>query len=537
MSADRWLGLPWDPEVADHGWMPQTPPPVPPDDDAPQLDPAAEPSPEPGPEPGPIPDISPVRPVGLADPGSRRAAAVALTAALVLWAIVAGLQAMSAALASKAPAEVASSVSPPGPDPVTITSQIMVSLNERTGGDLTALGGRLSDLDRLATGPADRLRIAVVAAELDGPEAGVDRLGELDAELDALRPDANADERAVLDELAGDARTIRAILTTGDPALVGADERDGLIDRHGWFAKLALTMGDGVDAQTRAAVVDSGMRLLITLAGFGLLVIAAFLVGVVLMIVAIVKMSTGRVVWRFRRPAPGGSVYLESFAIFVGAFLILQVVMAWVETQTSKDAALRISLIAQWALVLCPLWPMVRGVSLARIREDLGLVRGRGIAREMLAGVVGYLAGLPLYVLVWVATLVVISIVQQGPGEGQANPVAEAIERGDTLTIVLVFVLATVWAPLVEESIFRGGVYRHLRSRFGLVLAALLVGVFFSFMHGYGLLMTPPLIMLAVTFSVMREWRGSLIAPITAHFLHNAVSLSVFLAVYSMTGS
>jgi len=420
---------------------------------------------------------------------------------------------------------------------VTISSKIMVAVHERYGEELSALGGRLGDLDRLATGPADRLRIAVVAAEMDGPDAGIDRLDKVQAELDSLRSDAQGDELAVIDELTDDARAMRVILAGGGADALAEDERAGLVDRHGWFARLALTMGKNADAADRSAVVDAGMRLLIALAGFGLFVLAAFLVGVVLMIVAIVRMSTGRVAWRFRPPAPGGSVYLESFAVFVGAFLVLQGVLVGVQSLTSEATAMRVSLIAQWVLVLCPLWPMVRGVSLARIRADLGLERGRGIAREMLAGVAGYLAGLPLFVLVWIVTILVFSLMHKSQGGGPANPVAEAIERGDMVTIVLLFVLATVWAPLVEESIFRGGLFRHMRSRFGLVVAALLVGVFFSFMHGYGVLMTPPLIMLSVTFSVMREWRGSLIAPMTAHFLHNFVSLGVFLVVYSMAGS
>jgi membrane protease YdiL (CAAX protease family) len=101
------------------------------------------------------------------------------------------------------------------------------------------------------------------------------------------------------------------------------------------------------------------------------------------------------------------------------------------------------------------------------------------------------------------------------------NPIFEMVAGGDIFIIMLLFVLATTWAPIVEESIFRGALYRHLRGRLHWVAAGLLSGVLFAFMHDYGPLMVAPLIALGFMFAFMREWRGSIIAPMTAHFIHN----------------
>ena len=45
-------------------------------------------------------------------------------------------------------------------------------------------------------------------------------------------------------------------------------------------------------------------------------------------------------------------------------------------------------------------------------------------------------------------------------------------------------------------------------------------------MHGYEFLMLAPVMALGFTFALMREWRGSLIAPMTAHFVHNGALMS-----------
>jgi membrane protease YdiL (CAAX protease family) len=40
--------------------------------------------------------------------------------------------------------------------------------------------------------------------------------------------------------------------------------------------------------------------------------------------------------------------------------------------------------------------------------------------------------------------------------------------------------------------------------------------------------------MLGFGFALMREWRGSLIAPIVAHFMHNATVFTILLLLFSV---
>ena len=202
-----------------------------------------------------------------------------------------------------------------------------------------------------------------------------------------------------------------------------------------------------------------------------------------------------------------------------------------------------VSLGLQVLLAASILWPRIRGVSGAEWRRAMGWSRGQGFAREVGCGVLGYLAGLPLFLAGVVATLVLVAMWEgarflvtgeRQPAAPPNNPVMDLVFSGNILLIVLLVFMATVWAPIVVDSVFGGAMYRHRRGRTGIVAAGLLTAVVFAFMHGYGPLFTPPLMALGFVFAVLREWRGSIIAPMTAHFLHNATVLAIVITLVSV---
>ena len=57
-------------------------------------------------------------------------------------------------------------------------------------------------------------------------------------------------------------------------------------------------------------------------------------------------------------------------------------------------------------------------------------------------------------------------------------------EGGDPVAISLLVIFAVVLAPIVEELIFRGGIYRFLKSQTTLLPAQIISGAFFAVMHG-----------------------------------------------------
>lgn len=94
-------------------------------------------------------------------------------------------------------------------------------------------------------------------------------------------------------------------------------------------------------------------------------------------------------------------------------------------------------------------------------------------------------------------------------------------------------ITAVVWAPLVEELLFRGALYAGLRSKLGWVWSVVISSVLFGLIHPY----TPSgMISVAfggVAFGLLREWRGTLIPCIVAHALHNATITTVTITVLS----
>ena len=88
--------------------------------------------------------------------------------------------------------------------------------------------------------------------------------------------------------------------------------------------------------------------------------------------------------------------------------------------------------------------------------------------------------------------------------------------------------MVVVVAPVAEELFFRGFFYRALRSRYGILGAALIDGLLFGAIHwdftGEGLEILPPLALLGLIFCLVYERTGSLFPVIGLHALNNAVA-------------
>ncbi len=83
---------------------------------------------------------------------------------------------------------------------------------------------------------------------------------------------------------------------------------------------------------------------------------------------------------------------------------------------------------------------------------------------------------------------------------------------------------AVIIAPLTEEFIFRGFLYRSLKARLGLFTAALLTSLLFSVIHLHGPSFLP-LAMFGFVLVMAYERTGSLLAPMLMHTVFNAASL------------
>ncbi len=350
-------------------------------------------------------------------------------------------------------------------------------------------------------------------------------------------------------EAVADAEVMEVLYSLGAEALT-TEQADRLRDRYGWLGELALAP-DEVDApERRELFADVPWAIAMIVIVLAVLTIGG-IGGLAMFIVAAVFFFSRRMPRRFEPPMPGGSVFLETFGVFLagfglihfGAAVVMLLVTSTTTGGTASDATLRWlllgTLLVQWSLLVTIFWPRLRGVGGAEWRNAVGWHAPRGVWREILAGIAGYFAGLPLLISAMVFTVVLNAIaswLSGGPAEPPANPMLELVADGDVLVILLFLSLATLWAPIVEETLFRGSLYRHFRARHGAFVCAIVTALLFAFMHSYGPLMVSPLIALGFTFAMIREWRGSLIGAVTAHCLHNSTIMVVMIVgVQAMT--
>lgn len=464
------------------------------------------------------------RPLGQQRSSPRRWQPAWLAAAVVLVPLVYFLQQFTRDLRSQtldhAPASMMASEEPepPGMTDLTVASKFAVRMRWMAKGigatldeeDLEALGTKR--IERHAVTRAERERVAIVAGELDGKEQALERLAALEKEAE---PGG---------DLAKELSWLTTLYREGAEKLPD-EAKASLVDRHGWFGRLALVFGQTTRNPERRAVVGGGWRVFrILMLSDGIAVIS--IVGGVVVLLVLSGMYRNGVLESHFDAAIGGPVYLEMFTVFAGGFLLVlaATLIAFGMGVEGSMGALAAGEVMMWCLVGALAWPLVRKVPWGRLALDLGLHRGQGVWREVGAGVLGWLAGVPLAAL----TYWMIRLVQglAGAEEPKAGPEGFPLFQrppSDNMFLLLLEVLSlVVWAPLVEETVFRGALYRYLRPRLKWWGAVLATSAVFGFVHPYT---TAGLVAVGVSglvFGLLREWRGSLIAPMVAHALHNA---------------
>ncbi|MDP1589413.1 MAG: CPBP family glutamic-type intramembrane protease [Prosthecobacter sp.] len=343
----------------------------------------------------------------------------------------------------------------------------------------------------LADQPPDEAKMAALAQKNEGLKADVEVLGRLSSIQD-----------------------------------LAADEAWKLFcKRHGWMAQLARAQTLEAKDPARQAVVQQGMGTAMVLIAGMMLGMLAAVGGLVLMIWGIRRWRGGKLRLTLGRRSRGhGGVLIEGFAIYLLLFLLLPWLLRLLPVKLPGWAGY---VPALGALILGMLWPLMRGMQRPLWRETLGLHRGQGLFKEMGAGVLGWLAALPLLVLGMIAASWITKLTGQFP----SHPIVEVF-AGNGWAKLGAVVLAVVWAPVSEELMFRGLLFPGLSAWLRWLLGMLLAAFVFAVIHPQGWAGVPAIMALAATFSFLRMWRQSLIAPMTAHALNNGIMCAMMLLLW-----
>jgi membrane protease YdiL (CAAX protease family) len=354
--------------------------------------------------------------------------------------------------------------------------------------------------------PEDRLRTAILAGETLGDDAGLERLSA----ISGVSNPATAE----------DIQSVRVVFQDG-PGALSEDVRNGLVRRYGYLGRLALAHGVPPDQEPRKTLEAEALRftMRLTAVGVGLLILmmlalAAFIVGGFWLL-------KGKIRPAYVPGKTGRGVFLETFALYLVLYVALGIALRYIGTSS-----------VQWtwtALLILPIawmWVTLRGTSPEERRHAFGWHRGDGVLKEMAAGIGGYLAGLAIVACGVLVTVILIRIT----GIRAASPIVQEL-GGGPWRLVGLYALACIFAPVMEETMFRGALFHHLRQRWGWAVSAVLVSVIFAMLHPQGWVAIPALGSIAIVLAALREWRGSLIAPMTAHACSNFLVLTLALVL------
>ncbi|MEI7684339.1 MAG: type II CAAX endopeptidase family protein [Planctomycetota bacterium] len=384
---------------------------------------------------------------------------------------------------------------------------------------------------------AQRLGALITLGELAGPERARDGLLELQklvTEHEVALSERDRKNLEILTRLYTDYSDKRPNAPT-----VAPDERTELETSLGWFGDLALNPANPdleenpkrVRLLAEASQTFVGALLILAIALGGLIVgMFGLLLVAILALKGVLKSRLGPAVAHH-------GVYAETFALWFIAYFAL----AWGSPSLTRE---RLSPVLQAALpmilsLFVLVWPVVRGIAWKQVRQDIGLNFGSQPLVEPILGFISYLNSLPFLIVGFSITMVLFWLVPRGggstdlfaPDPSMAHPLIEQLRNATAADVLPYFFLMCVCAPVMEEIMFRGCLYRHLRDAtrtwtLSVVVSALIVSVLFAAAHPQGVFAIPILASLACGFTLAREWRGTLIPSIIAHGLNNSLILA-----------
>jgi len=299
----------------------------------------------------------------------------------------------------------------------------------------------------------------------------------------------------------------------------------------GWFSKLCIYPRGSESEERKALEAEAQNRLLLLGLGCGLLFFLG-VAGVVAWIVFAIKASEQKQSLGVTIQNRGDhGVYAETFAVMLLSFIFSGKLV-------SQDPSPLLKVICPFFSLLALLWPLLRGISWKDVKEDMGLHLGKQPWKEIVMGPLIYIKMLPALALSVVVLAVMMKLFREAPSSSNpfapvdqaAHPIIAAFKGADKKTLLVLFFQMSVMAPVIEEIMFRGVLYQHLReysARFGTVMSVILSAFISSFifaaLHPQGLMLVPFLMLIAFLFVFAREWRGSLLPGMMAHGIHNGV--------------
>jgi len=396
--------------------------------------------------------------------------------------------------------------------------------------------------DVLNAGPYEqRLCYSILVNELESSEKANEYLDDLEDTVEVHELELTEDQL----RLKSLVRDLIQQYESGnlDSSLVTEQDREFLERKLQWLGKLALFPTGTPQKTERSDVLSEATGILIASLVGMLAGLAACFLGFLLAILFVVMLANRKIGSGFFFYGTDHNIYIETFALWMLIFFGVSIILGWLGI-VDPQYGLLLQPVIFFGSLIALVWPVVRGIPFSQVRQDIGWT-ARNPVKEVLLAVPAYLTIIPFLipgVIVAAVLMSILSGVQEAPEFARqvapGHPIQDHIAEGGAATIFLIFLTACIAAPIVEETMFRGVLYRHLRGLTAnwqrwasLLMAAIVNGVIFASIHPQGIFGVPMLTTLAIGFSFARETRGSLVSPMVMHGIHNSLVTCVMLVI------
>ena len=255
-----------------------------------------------------------------------------------------------------------------------------------------------------------------------------------------------------------------------------------------------------------------------------LLIIAAFLLGLVIDIVLAASAISGKKIdiSTYRPPAANWNTWdvakVVILFIFFGYIIIMiESVMTRV-FPVIKDNNFRMILNSSALDAIAVI--LILYFAIGERKEKLVAlgISFKNFAKNVLYGVISYIALIPVLIAVLAAIALFVNMIHYVP---QKQPVVELfLKEKNTSFLLYTSLFAAVLGPIIEELFFRGFMYNAFKKRIGVFAAMLITAAMFAALHAHAVGFLPIMI-LGMLLAYLYEKTGTLVSSITVHAIHN----------------
>ncbi len=220
------------------------------------------------------------------------------------------------------------------------------------------------------------------------------------------------------------------------------------------------------------------------------------------------------------------------FLYFIEALLfIMHIVcthLGWLQMPTDYYLLVH-SLLRNFAVALFVLF-MVKGRFKQSLRE-LGLMADQWQVRVR-EGLLGYVAVVPPLICLFLLIAFFLKLISYEP---EPQNVVQIFLKKSTESYLIAFtVFVAIVGPILEEVFFRGFAYQALKKKWGIWPGALITSAVFAAFHMNAVAFLP-ILFLGLFLTYLYQSTGSLVAPITAHIVHNTIMVALTLSFKGLT--